>query len=310
MWASVLSGREWHGEFVNRKKSGELYVEDARIAPVLDATGAVAHFVAVKVDVTAEKEAERQLTNLNTELERRVAERTGELERASRTKDEFLAAMSHELRTPLNGVLGISEALQEGIYGPLTDRQQLALGRVEESGRHLLAVLSDILDVSMLAAGALTVTLDPLDVSEVCAASVRLVEESARRKHQRLTIVIDEGSAQARADARRLTQMLVNLLDNAVKFTAEGGAISVRVTASVSTVRVAVRDSGIGIAAEKIPQLFQRFVQLDATLARRHGGSGLGLALTQRLAELHGGRVEVESTPGAGSCFTLVLPRL
>jgi hypothetical protein len=311
LWETVLAGREWRGEFVNRKKDGGEYVEDARIAAVRDERGEISHFVAVKQDVTSEREARGQLTALNADLEQRVADRTRALERASRAKDDFLSSMSHELRTPLNGVLGLSEALQDGIYGPLNERQRGALHRIEESGGHLLALINDILDISKLDAGAVSLTLTPTSLDEVCRQSLRFVQEAGLRKGLRFAVSIGEVGMVVLADERRLAQMVVNLLGNAVKFTPEGGSVCLEVSAPAGSgeVRVAVRDTGIGISAEQLPRLFQRFVQLDGSLARQHNGSGLGLALTQRLAALHGGRVEVASEPGAGSCFTLILPR-
>jgi len=251
------------------------------------------------------------------ELEQRVAERTSalslanaELARAVRAKDEFLAAMSHELRTPLNSIIGLSEALQEDVYGPLNDRQLRSIAIIEESGRHLLALINDILDVSKIEAGKLELTVGPVAIEPVCQASLGIVRQLARKKRQTLSLNLDERVQAIQADARRLKQILVNLLDNAVKFTPEGGAIGLEVQADEEreAVHFTVWDTGIGISAENMSRLFKPFVQLDSRLSREYSGTGLGLVLVQRMAELHGGSVTVESEVGKGSRFTVSLP--
>ena len=234
-----------------------------------------------------------------------------ELTLASRVKDDFLASMSHELRTPLNGVLGLSEALREGVYGPLDARQEAVIARIEDRGRHLLSLITDILDLARIDAGTAPLELGPVAIDEVCAAALRLVYAAAKRKRHSVSLQVRDALVTVIADERRLKQMLVNLLDNAIKFTPSEG--SVRLLAALSDdaqwVRLSVCDTSVGIAPEDLPRLFERFVQLDASLSRGQPGAGLGLALTRRLADLHGGRVEVTSDVGVGSCFTLVLPR-
>ncbi len=246
-----------------------------------------------------------------------MAERTKELSlanldltRAVRLKDEFLANMSHELRTPLTAVLGMSESLQEGVYGPLNERQTHSVQIIESSGRHLLALITDVLDLSKIGAGTLDVQLGTVLVKSVCQASLRFVQQSAHKKHLALTSQLDEQVSVIRADERRLKQILVNLLANAVKFTPDGGAVGLEVTGDVERgeARFTVWDTGIGIAPEDIARLFQPFIQLDTGLARHYDGAGLGLALVARLVELHGGRVWVESEPGRGSRFTVAIP--
>ncbi len=232
------------------------------------------------------------------------------LERAALAKDEFLASMSHELRTPLNAILGLSEAFQDEIYGPVGDPQLRALKRIEESGRHLLSLINDILDLSKVEAGQLTLDRQPTSLDEVCRASLRLVQEAAHKKRIGVSYGIDDGLAILLADQRSLKQILVNLLSNAVKFTPEGGSIGLEVTTSAEegTCTMSVWDTGIGIAAADQPRLFRPFVQLDSSLARHHAGTGLGLALVRRLVELHAGGIRVESTPDRGSRFTVVVP--
>ena len=273
--------------------------------------------VAVVEDITPRKraeaallEAQAELRAFTADLERRVAERTAELDRAARAKDEFLASMSHELRTPLNGILGLTEALGEGVYGPFSERQTGALGRIGESGRHLLDLINDILDVAKVEAGKIELELRPVSLPEVCRASLRLVQEPALRKQIALQVNIDPGLPALVADERRLKQVLVNLLTNAVKFTPDGGAVGVDVARSAGedTLSIAVWDTGVGIAPEDLSRLFRPFVQLDSRLSRQHAGTGLGLALVRRLVLLHGGEVHVESEVGRGSRFTVALP--
>jgi PAS domain S-box-containing protein len=254
--------------------------------------------------------AEEALNALTGELEQRVADRTAELARVARAKDEFLASMSHELRTPLNGILGTAEVIAEGVYGPVDGEMRAALGRVEESGRHLLSLINDILDVAKVEAGKLALEPGPVAVEDLCRASLRLVQEPAQRKRIRLALGGQLDLPTIVADERRLKQVLVNLLTNAVKFTPAGGKVGVDVDTADdgATLCIAVWDTGVGIAAEDLPRLFQSFVQLDTRLAREQAGTGLGLALVRRLVGLHGGSVDVQSEPGRGSRFTVRLP--
>ena len=272
-----------------------------------------------KKEIAERKLAEERYQQLLEELEERVRARTAELsasndalERASRLKSEFLASMSHELRTPLTGILGMAEVLEAGVYGSLNERQLRAAHTIQQSGQHLLDLINDILDLSKIDAGKEQIALEPVDVSEVCQASLRLVREIAEKKRQIVSYSVSPAGMVVRGDARRITQILVNLLSNAVKFTPVEGELGLSVSSDPmrQVVRFSVWDKGIGIAEEDLSKLFKPFVQLDSSLARKYEGTGLGLSLTARLAELHGGSVEVESVPGEGSRFTVVLPRL
>ncbi len=258
-----------------------------------------------------------QLKASFSELEQRVAGRTqalhianAELRRANRLKDEFLAGMSHELRTPLNSILGLSESLQLGTYGQLNERQHTTLRYIEESGRHLLALINDILDVSKIEAGQMQLETGPVSVESVAQASLQFVRQSAFKKQIKVNLSIDSPLIPIEADERRLKQILVNLLNNAVKFTAEGGAIGLEVVADSDKqmTHFTVWDTGIGIAPEDMERLFQPFIQVDARLARSYTGTGLGLTLVQRMTEMHGGRVSVESEVGQGSRFIVSFP--
>jgi signal transduction histidine kinase/CheY-like chemotaxis protein len=249
------------------------------------------------------------LQQKNIELERRVEERTAELRKANRSKDEFLASMSHELRTPLNGILSLSESLEAGTYGELKPRQVEILRIIAESGKHLQALINDILDLSKIEAGKLELQAKPTTVSTFCQASIRMVKQTAFKKNLQVSMANTSNIEVIHADERRLKQMLVNLLSNSVKFTPEGGQIDLEVSREGDdAIRFSVRDTGIGIPADQLDRLFKPFVQLDSSLARQYTGTGLGLALTSQLAELHGGSVGVESEVGKGSCFYFIIP--
>jgi len=276
------------------------------------------------------EERTRDLESLNARLEEalRVAQE------ASRHKSVFLANMSHELRTPLNAIIGFSELLEDLHFGSLNERQQRYVGNVLSSGRHLLALINDVLDISKVEAGKIEVQPEVFAIGPALEAAIREVRSQAIRRGVRMELEIEEGLATLVADPLRFKQILYNLLSNAVKFTDPGGGVHVSarvVNGSGFTVHgerpdqpepsainherngdfveIAVSDTGIGIRAEDIPKLFQPFTQLDASLARRYQGTGLGLALTKRLVELHGGQIWAESDgEGKGSTFTVTLP--
>ncbi|RRR70093.1 MAG: hybrid sensor histidine kinase/response regulator [Candidatus Viridilinea halotolerans] len=233
-----------------------------------------------------------------------------ELIHTARAKDEFMANMSHELRTPLNAILAFSESLQEGVAGPVNERQISALRHIETSGQHLLALINDVLDLAKVEAGRVELQFERFAINDLCRSSFQLIKEQALKKQQQIRLTLNDEAAYLEADPRRLKQILVNLLSNAVKFTPNQGQISleVEVLPEVQLVQFHVRDSGIGIDAASLDKLFKPFTQLDAALNRQHEGTGLGLALVHSLAQLHGGNVTVESQVGVGSCFTLMLP--
>jgi PAS domain S-box-containing protein len=257
------------------------------------------------------------LQRANAELEGRVAERTielntanAELERANRAKDEFLANMSHELRTPLNSIIGLSESLLEQRRGTLNDNQQKSLEMIEASGEHLLELINDILDLSKIEAGKFDFYPQPIPLDEFCRACLAFVKTQAYKKSITITYIQEPFVSRIFADPRRLKQILVNLLINAVKFTSENGRVTLRVNADLEKdlIQFAVIDNGIGITAKNLQRLFQPFVQVDSSLTRQYEGTGLGLTLVQKLTDLHGGSVQVESKFGEGSSFTINLP--
>ncbi len=274
-------------------------------------------------DITERKQAEvalheahRALQLERTRLAERVEERTAELNLANaelastaRSKDEFLAAMSHELRTPLTTIVGTSEMLADWLYGDLNDKQARAVSNIEESAHHLLALINDILDVAKVQAGGMELVWDDVPVSQLCEASLRLVRQPAHKKNLRVSLKLDPQVQVVRGDNRRLKQLLVNLLSNAVKFTPENGSVGleVRGDATRGVAELSVWDTGIGIAREHMERVFKPFVQLDSKLSRNYSGTGLGLALSYRMAELHGGSIAMDSEIGKGSRFTVTL---
>ena len=277
---------------------------------VRDGRGQPLYWQGLQIDITKHKQAEEEIRSLNAELERRVEERTQELAHALRAKDEFLASMSHELRTPLNAILGLSESLAELTAGPLNEKQNKYIGLISESGNHLLSLINDILDLAKIEAGQIVLNVNDVDLKQVCQASLRMVNELAHKKNQQVSLQIHDDIGVIWVDERRLKQMLVNLLSNAVKFTPENGKLGLEVWGDSAERRITftVWDNGIGINESDLSRLFRPFVQLDSGLAREVTGTGLGLALVAQMARLHGGSVSVESQPGKGSRFTIILP--
>lgn len=232
-------------------------------------------------------------------------------EKANRAKSNFLAIMSHELRTPLNSVLGFTECLKEEMFGPVNAEQKQALVTVESNGRHLLALITDILDLSKIEEGRFQLDYTQADLELLCNLSVSAVQPQAAAKKIAITIELPPNLGKVSIDERRIQQALINLLSNAVKFTPNGGQITLRVSPpdlETGFIQLAVIDTGIGISAEDFTRLFQPFTQLDEALNRQYEGTGLGLSLVKRLVELHGGRVGVTSEVGVGSSFTIDLP--
>jgi len=259
-------------------------------------------------DITDRKQSEAKLQLANEELMR-----------ATRLKDEFLANMSHELRTPLNSILGMNEGLQDGIFGSINERQLKALRTIENSSTHLLALINDILDVAKIESGQITLDFTVTNIESLCTSSLAFIKQQALTKRIQLTPRIPKHLPAIRLDERRIRQVLINLLNNAVKFTLEGGTITLEVSqvqlessttnlTPLNYLKIAVIDTGIGISAENIQKLFQPFIQIDSALNRQYTGTGLGLALVKRLVELHGGNVELTSEVGVGSCFAINLP--
>ncbi|MCW5592701.1 MAG: HAMP domain-containing histidine kinase, partial [Burkholderiales bacterium] len=236
------------------------------------------------------------------------AERTAQLAEANRHKSEFLANMSHELRTPLNAIIGFSEALDARMFGELNDKQAEYIRDIHSSGRHLLSLINDILDLSKVEAGRMELQLSEFDATQALEAAMALVRERAARQGIRLALEPAPDLGAIRADERRLKQILLNLLSNAVKFTPPGGCVTIRARRASGALEVSVSDTGVGIAPEDHQAIFEEFRQVGGDATRKAEGTGLGLALTRRLVALHGGTIRVESEPGRGSTFTFTIP--
>ncbi|MBF0456758.1 MAG: HAMP domain-containing protein [Nitrospirae bacterium] len=271
-------------------------------------------------DITRRKHMEDKLKEYADNLEQKVRERTKELEdakllaeEASRTKSGFLANMSHELRTPLNSVIGFSQVLTDELYGQLNAQQQTYVNNILNSGNHLLALINEVLDLSRIEAGKMELERSIFRIGQLVIASEAMFRERAAEKHIQLSSEIQaEADINVDGDERRLNQVLYNLISNAIKFTPEYG--TVKITARViehkaaTFIETAVEDTGIGIREEDIGRLFTEFTQLDSSYTKKYEGAGLGLALSKKLIELHGGTIGVTSIFGKGSRFYFTIP--
>ena len=243
----------------------------------------------------------------NDALVQQLREGTRILEAANRHKSEFLANMSHELRTPLNAIIGFSELLMEGMAGKLDAKQAEYIQDIHSSGHHLLSLINDILDLAKIEAGRMELLLSSFDVPMALENAVTLIRERANRHGLTIELHIDERLGEFVADERKFKQILLNLLSNAIKFTPEGGKVSVNAVFTEGGIEVTVTDTGVGIAAKDHEVIFEEFRQVGTDHKRKRDGTGLGLSLTKKFVEMHGGRIWVESEPSKGSSFTFVL---
>ncbi len=244
----------------------------------------------------------------NARLFREIQEQSRQLELASQHKSQFLANMSHELRTPLNAILGYTEMMADGLYGELGEKAKGVLERVQANGRHLLGLINDVLDLSKIEAGQLKLSIDNYSLPAVVQQVLSATESLARNKSLQLTATIAEAMPAGRGDERRLTQVLLNLVGNAIKFT-DKGSVTIRALAEGGRFEIAVVDTGPGIKPEDRARIFEEFQQVDDTNTRKKGGTGLGLAISRRIVEMHGGRIEVDSAVGQGSTFRVIIPQ-
>jgi len=311
MWDTLSRGDSWEGELYNKRKDGSEYIERALIAPLSQADGTTTHYVAVQEDITEKKRLAEELGQHRHHLESLVEERTGQLaeaqeraEAANLAKSIFLANMSHEIRTPMNAIVGLTHLLRRA--GP-TAEQAIQLSKIDASAGHLLSIINDILDLSKIDAGKLKLEEKDFHLDSVFDHIQLLLNDQIQAKG--LTIEIDlEGVPQwLKGDLTRLRQALLNYVGNAIKFT-EHGSISLRAKKLDENddgvlLRFEVQDTGVGIESDKLSGLFESFKQADDSTTRTYGGTGLGLTITRRLAQLMGGDAGAQSEPGQGSTF-------
>jgi PAS domain S-box-containing protein len=299
LWETVLAGKEWRGEFCNRRKNGDLYWEMASISPIVDSSGNITHFVAVKEEITDRKEAERELAVAHEQA----------LE-ASRLKSQLLSKVSHELRTPLGGILGYSELLYGDTFGPLNEAQKQAVSQVIESSRYLDLMVNELLDEAQIEAKTLTLHIQrfkPGSVLQRVSASMSVL---CRGKGLELECSLDPDLPEEMwGDEYRLLEILLNLGGNAVKFT-KAGKVKIHLYSSgPDHWAMEVTDTGVGIPAEAQSIIFEPFRQVYNAVTHDNRGTGLGLSITKHLVEIMGGSISVESEIGRGSKFTVLLPR-
>jgi two-component system sensor histidine kinase/response regulator len=311
LWAALTEGEPWKGEFMNRRKNGEDYVELALISPIRQPDGRITHYLAVKEDITEQKRVAAELEQYRSHLEDMVIKRTAELaeakeaaETANRAKSAFLANMSHEIRTPMNAILGLTHLLGRRMTNP---ENLDKLDKISSATNHLLSVINDILDISKIEAGRLRLEEVDFAPNTLFDQIHSLVQERAESKGLELAFDAGDLPPVLRGDVTRLRQALLNYVINAIKFT-ERGVVTLQARVIDRgehdvMVRFKVTDTGIGIARDKQAHLFQAFEQADSSTTRKYGGTGLGLAITRRLVELMGGEVGVDSEPGHGSTF-------
>ncbi len=313
LWQTILSGKTWYGIFCNKAKKGNLYWERASISPIWDEHGNISNFVAVKEDITQLRQYENELRQAKEDAER-----------ANRAKSDFLANMSHELRTPLNAIIGFSEVLKEQYFGPLVGKQEEYVQDILDSGKHLLSLINDILDLAKVEAGKTELELSRVAASVLITNSINMIKEKAMKHHITLATDIspDVADLEIMADERKLKQILYNLLSNAAKFTPDGGAIQVgarlvqhsrsgseKEKIMVDFLDISVEDTGIGISPDYQEKVFIPFYQVDDTEQGKHPGTGLGLSLSRDLVELHGGTLSLESDGrNKGSRFAFRIP--
>jgi PAS domain S-box-containing protein len=299
LWETILAGRVWRGDMINRRKDGNTYIEEMTVTPVPDEQGEIRHFIAIKQDVTARKKAE---------ADREAAVEAADA--ANRAKSEFLAKMSHELRTPLNSIIGFTELMIGDKHDPPTEKRSKRLEKVHRNSKALLALINDILDISKVEAGKLTLDREQFDVPALLAECVESAQPLVRAGEVVLQLTVAEslqGAPLWEGDAPRLRQIVLNLLSNAAKFT-DAGQVELRAGLSEGALQIDVEDSGCGIAADALDQVFGEFEQVDSSSTRRAGGTGLGLSICRKLCRLMGGDITVRSQLGVGSCFSVRIP--
>jgi PAS domain S-box-containing protein len=308
---ALSTNGQWRGEAIGVRKNGETFDQELSLSLLPNG-----QMICVSRDITIQKAALRERQRQEEELQqvnKRLDLTNQELLHATRLKDEFMATMSHELRTPLNAIIGMSEGLQEEVFGALNEDQLKWVAMMESSGRHLLSLINDILDVSKIAAGKLELDIAPVNLVSLCNSSLDFIKQQAAGKQIKIQFDTLVNITTINVDERRIRQVLINLLSNAIKFTPVDGNVDLRVSLESQEngekyLCFEVIDTGIGIAPEDQSKLFQPFIQIDSKFNRQYTGTGLGLAIVKQVVELHGGTVSLRSQVGEGSCFTVNLP--
>lgn len=308
---ALSRGQNWQGEFINKRKDGSEFIESVMIAPLRQADGTITHYIGVNSDITENKRVATELEIHRHHLEELVDKRTEELveaqrraETANRAKSEFLANMSHEIRTPMNAIIGLTHLLQHD--GPSPEQAE-SLSKIDRSAGHLLSIINDILDISKVEAGKMFLEKANFSTDSLFKHILSMLHEQTRAKELSLEVETRDVPDWLNGDLTRLRQALLNYASNAVKFSEQGTitlrAVKLKEKDEQLLVRFEVQDTGIGINPEKLGDLFRAFKQADASTTRKYGGTGLGLIITRRLAELMGGEAGAESEPGKGSTF-------
>lgn len=324
LWGNITQGKEWKGIFHNRKKDGTYYWEQATIGPIMNDNGEITHYIAIKEDITERKRIQDELKDLNLHLEEKINERTVDLEnanvslkqaneeaqKANKAKIDFLSKMSHELRTPMNSILGFGQLLQ---MGELTPVQEKGVQHILDSGKHLLNLINEVLDISRIESGRISISVEPIEVYEVINEIKDSLLFSANQKNISLTTQLNNTvPIYIRADRQRLKQVLINLTNNAIKYNNEGGSVIISVDIKQASengytpIRISVSDTGWGIDEKDIEKIFIPFERIGAEKTNVEG-TGLGLAVVKQLVDLMGGKVGVKSEPEKGSTFWIEL---
>jgi len=296
MWNAIKSGEVWRGEFLNKKKNGELYWEWATMAPIRNEEDEIINYIAIKEDISERKQMEAELL---------VAK--NKAEESDKLKSAFLANVSHEIRTPLNSIIGFSELLADSHF-EIEEKDEF-IGHIIKSGNSLLNIISDIMDISKMESGMVSIRIREVQVLKIVTEinkqfSIRFEEKGI---DFRVEYEKEHESVQVIADPERLNQIFNNLVSNALKFTTNGFVL-LKYSIVGTMVQFEVKDSGIGIPPDFHTKIFERFSQVEVSNSRRYGGNGLGLAITKNLIELMGGKIWLDSKPGEGTSFYFTLP--
>lgn len=302
---AVSQGREGHAELRNYRRCGTMFWNELFVAPIRDSAGEITHYIGVQHDITARKHAEDEARRHAGQLE----EALQRLHALDRLRSNFFGLVSHELRTPLSSIVGFAEFLEDDVAGDLTDQQRAFVAEIQAGARRLAGLVDDLLDFARLEAGTFRLIPREGDLREKVREVVGSLAPQASKKRIALALELPDEPIYMCADHPRIGQVIINLVHNAIKFTPENGRVTVTMACDPRQVRIAVADTGIGIAAQHQVRLFDKFYQVEPTTTRAQGGAGLGLSIAKALVEAHGGAIDLDSAPGSGACFWLTLPR-